>query len=136
MTDIMKETYTRGALAVECGVNLETIRYYEKQGLMPDPPRTAAGYRCYSHDHLKRLKFIQWSKELGFSNAQIADLLVMVDGGYSCDEVQRVALANARVIASKIADLSKMKQELELMAAKCSGGPTPNCAIIDRLLEE
>ncbi|WP_262696035.1 MerR family transcriptional regulator [Kordiimonas aquimaris] len=136
MTISQKREYTRGKLAKEAGVNLETIRFYEKIGLMPDPPRTGAGYRCYSIDHLKRLKFIRRSRELGFTNNEVSGLLEMVDGSYACDEVRDIALVNAGIIAGKINDLAKMQAALEGMAAECSGGETPDCAIIDRLLEE
>jgi len=136
MSTSQKREFTRGKLAKETGVNLETIRFYEKIGLMPDPPRTEAGYRCYSADHLKRLKFIRRSRELGFTNQEVAGLLEMVDGTYACDEVKDIALVNVDLIARKMVDLRKMKKALETMASQCSGGNTPDCAIIDQLLEE
>jgi len=135
MTISQKREYTRGELAKEAGVNLETIRFYEKIGLMPDPPRSAAGYRCYSTDHLKRLKFIRRSRELGFTNNEVGNLLEMVDGIYVCNEVREIAMDNVSLIAQKMADLNKMKKSLETMASQCRGGTTPDCAIIDRLLE-
>lgn len=131
-----KREFTRGALAKKAGVNLETIRFYEKIGLMPDPPRTQAGYRSYSLEHLKRLKFIKRSRELGFTNKEVAGLLEMVDGTYACNDVKELALANVGLIASKMIDLAKMKQALQSMASECRGGETPDCAIVDRLLEE
>ncbi len=70
-----------GALSTRTGVNIETIRYYEREGLLPHPPRTAGGHRSYSEDHLKRLTFIRRSRELGFSIAEIRGLLALVDGG-------------------------------------------------------
>lgn len=136
MTSSQKRDFTRGAIAKEAGVNLETIRFYEKIGLMPDPPRTAAGYRVYGHDHLKRLKFIRRTRELGFTNQEVKGLLEMVDGTYACDDVKDLALSNVDIIRSKVADLNKMKRALTSMAAECSGGDTPDCAIIDRLLDE
>jgi len=136
MNTSQKREFTRGKLAKEAGVNLETIRFYEKIGLMPDPPRTEAGYRCYSVGHLKRLKFIRRSRELGFTNQEVTGLLEMVDGTYACDEVKDIALVNVDLITRKMADLKKMKKALETMASLCSGGNTPDCAIIDQLLEE
>jgi len=136
MITSQKRDFTRGAIAKESGVNLETIRFYEKIGLMPNPPRSAAGYRIYSPDHLKRLKFIRRTRELGFTNQEVTGLLEMVDGTYACDEVRDIALASVEIIARKMADLDKMKQALTTMASECSGGETPDCAIIDRLLEE
>jgi len=131
-----KRDYSRGALAVEARVNLETIRFFEKIGLMPNPPRTEAGYRVYSHTHLKRLKFIRRSKELGFTNGEVSGLLNMVDGTYACNDVKNIALSHADLIVEKMNDLAKMKQALEAMASQCSGGNTPNCAIIDQLFEQ
>ena len=131
-----KRDYSRGSLASAAGVNLETIRFYEKIGLMPDPPRAANGYRTYGNEHLKRLVFIRRGRGLGFTNAEIGNLLEMVDGVYACDDVKRLALANAGVIAEKIDDLAKMKSALDVIAAQCSGGEKPDCAIIDKLLED
>lgn len=136
MNTSQKREFTRGKLAKEAGVNLETIRFYEKIGLMPDPPRTEAGYRCYSVDHLKRLKFIRRSRELGFTNQEVAGLLEMVDGTYACNEVKDIALVNVDLITRKMTDLKKMQKALETMASQCRGGNTPDCAIIDQLLEE
>lgn len=136
MAASQKRDFTRGAIAKAAGVNLETIRFYEKIGLMPDPPRTTAGYRVYSHDHLKRLKFIRRTRELGFTNQEVKGLLEMVDGTYACDDVKDIALSNVDLIQNKMADLDKMKRALTSMAAECSGGQTPDCAIIDRLLDE
>lgn len=135
MLNSQKSDYTRGKLAREAGVNLETIRFYEKIGLMPDPPRTAAGYRCYSTEHLKRLTFIRRSQELGFTNHEVAELLEMVDGSYSCDEVKGIALCHVELIKRKMSDLANLSGALEDMASQCRGGSTPDCAIVDRLLE-
>jgi MerR family mercuric resistance operon transcriptional regulator len=127
--------FTRGKLSKAAGVNIETIRFYEKLGLMPNPPRTAAGYRCYSEKHLKRLKFIRRSRELGFSNNEVAELLEMVGGDFACDEVRDLALSHVDMIKGKIADLAKMSEALADMAADCKGGNSPDCAIVDRLLK-
>jgi len=127
--------YSRSALAIQANVNLETIRFFEKLGLMPDPPRTAAGYRVYSAEHLKRLKFIRRTKELGFKNSEVSSLLDMVDGSYACNDVKNIAVAHATLIAEKISDLAKMKTALETMSSECRGGSTPDCAIIDQLFE-
>ena len=76
-----KQHFGIGALSAQTGVIIETIRYYEHEGLMPAPPRTAGGHRSYSEDHLKRLTFIRRCRELGFSMAEIRGLLALVDGG-------------------------------------------------------
>ncbi len=130
-----KREYTRAKIAKAAKVNLETVRFYEKIGLLPNPPRAANGYRTYSSEHLKRLNFIRRGRELGFSNAEIGNLLKMMDGNYACDQVKNIALVNVSVIANKIADLTRMKLTLEAIAAECRGGQTPECAIIDKLLE-
>ncbi|SDD41832.1 MerR family transcriptional regulator [Kordiimonas lacus] len=135
MTSSQKRDYTRGRLAKESGVNLETIRFYEKIGLMPDPPRTASGYRCYSIDHLKRLKFIRRSRELGFTNKEVRTLLEMMDGSYACDDVKTLALSHAGQIGEKIEALLRLKSALEGLAAECAGGETPDCKIIDHLYD-
>ena len=126
---------TRGKLAREAGVNLETIRFFEKIGLMPEPPRTEAGYRIYSGEHVKRLMFIRRARELGFTNKEVQGLLEMVDGTYACDDVKGIALSSVEIIESKITDLVKVKNALTKLASECSGGETPDCAIIDRLFE-
>ncbi len=130
-----KRDYTRGQLAKGAAVNIETIRFYEKIGLMPDPPRNQAGYRIYNEEHLKRLQFIRRTHELGFTNAEIQSLLEMVDGLFSCDEVREIALEQAHSIKQKIQDLAKLEETLRDMATECKGGTTPECAIIDQLLE-
>ncbi len=135
MVRSQKRDYTRGALAKESGVNLETIRFYEKIGLMPDPPRTKAGHRCYSMAHLSRLKFIKRSRDLGFTNKEVSELLEMTENQASCDSVKDKAQSNIALIAAKMADLANMKSALEEMVDKCSGGETPDCAIVDTLLE-
>jgi MerR family transcriptional regulator, mercuric resistance operon regulatory protein len=127
---------TRGMLARESGVNGETIRFYEKIGLMPDPPRTASGHRRYGSDHLKRLKFVRRSRELGFTNKEVVALLEMADGGNSCGSVKSLALDNITLISKKMTDLARMKTALEAMTAQCKGDEAPGCAIIERLLED
>jgi MerR family mercuric resistance operon transcriptional regulator len=124
-----------GALSAQTGVNIETIRYYEREGLLPHPPRTAGGHRSYSEDHLKRLTFIRRSRELGFSMAEIRDLLALVDGrSYTCGEVKALTLEHAKSVRRKIADLQRMDRMLVKIASGCEGGTVPECPIIDALL--
>lgn len=123
-----------GELSRRTGCNIETIRYYERIGIMPKPPRTAGGQRIYETAHLKRLAFIRRSRELGFSLDEIRALLRLVDGGdYSCGEVQEMTLAHIADIRRKIADLRRMERVLKDMAAKCDGGDVPECPIVDAL---
>ncbi len=127
-------SYGIGTISKHTGVNIETIRYYERIGIMPKPPRTAGGQRIYETAHLKRLAFIRRSRELGFSLDEIRALLRLVDGGdYSCGEVQEMTLAHIADIRRKIADLRRMERVLKDMAAKCDGGDVPECPIVDAL---
>jgi MerR family transcriptional regulator, mercuric resistance operon regulatory protein len=133
-----KSSYTVGDLAAACGCTVETVRYYEKTALMPDPPRTEGGHRIYSLELLKRLTFIRRSRDLGFSIDQISELLCFVDEpGHSCGEVKGMALLHARDIQSKIDDLNRLQKALNEMAAHCKGGryQVEDCPIIDALFE-
>ncbi len=125
-----------GALSKQTGVIIETIRYYEHEGLMPAPPRTSGGHRSYSEDHLKRLTFIRRSRELGFSMAEIRGLLALVDGGsYTCGEVKSLTLEHAESVRSKISDLRRIRRILLDISSRCEGGSVPECPIIDSLLD-
>ncbi len=125
-----------GALSTQTGVIIETIRYYEHEGLMPAPPRTAGGHRSYSEDHLNRLTFIRRCRELGFSLAEIRGLLALVDGGsYTCGEVKALTLEHAESVRSKISDLQRMEKILVEIASGCEGGTVPDCPIINTLLD-
>ena len=122
-----------GALSQRTAVNIETIRYYEKIGLLPSPPRTEGGHRLYGDAHLKRLAFIRRCRELGFNLDEIRNLLGLVEGGYTCGEVQSAALDHLRNIRRKIADLRRMERTLAETAARCEGGTAPDCPIIEVL---
>ena len=126
--------YGIGALSKRAEVNIETIRYYERIGVMPQPPRTAGGQRVYDSRHLKRLAFVRRSRELGFSLDEIRALLRLVDGGdYTCGEVHEMTLAHIADIRHKLADLRRMARVLKAMAAKCEGGDVPDCPILEAL---
>jgi MerR family mercuric resistance operon transcriptional regulator len=123
-----------GALSRRTGCNIETIRYYERIGLMPQPPRTAGGHRSYSSVHGRRLGFICRCRELGFSIGEIRVLLGLVDGGdYSCGEVKAVIDRHIDDVRQKIADLKKLQRTLARIGAACVGGKVPDCPIIDAL---
>jgi MerR family mercuric resistance operon transcriptional regulator len=128
---------TRGALSKLTGCNIETIRYYENIGLMPDPPRDRGGRRVYGEDAFKRLTFIRRSRELGFSLDAVRGLLELVDGGdYTCAEVRSITLDHARDIRRRIADLRKIDRVLRTIAAQCASGDVPECPVIDALFEQ
>lgn len=127
---------TIGGLSKETGVNIETIRYYERVGILPAPPRTEGGHRLYMQPHVKRLTFIRRSRELGFSLDEIRALLHLVDGGdFTCAEVEAITLQHLDGIRRKIADLRKLERVLRKMAAQCDGGAVPECPVIDALFD-
>ncbi len=126
--------FTIGALSKGTGCKIETIRYYERIGLLPKPPRSPGGHRLYQDDHLRRLTFIRRCRELGFTLDEVRGLLRLVDGGaYTCAEVKALTLDHAAELRRKVADLRRMKRVLEEMAAECEGGEVPVCPIIDAL---
>ncbi len=123
-----------GALSKGTGCHFESIRYYERIGLMPKPPRSPGGHRLYEDDHLRRLTFIRRSRELGFTLEEVRGLLRLVDGGsYTCAEVKTLTLDHAAEVRRKVADLRKLERVLKEMAAECDGGEIPECPIIDTL---
>jgi len=126
---------TRGALAKAADVNLETVRYFEKIGLMPSPERSKKGYRVYGRADQQRLIFIRRAKTLGFATPEVKNLLAMVDGQVHCGEVQDMARTNIDAINDKIADLTKIRTALSHMANACTGNNAPECPIIDQLME-
>jgi MerR family mercuric resistance operon transcriptional regulator len=123
-----------GVLSNEAGVNIETIRYYEKIGLMPAPPRTQGRQRVYDAVHLKRLTFIRRGRELGFSLDQIRDLLGLVRGhDLICAEVKAMTEEHVSDIRRKVKDLRRLERVLTELAARCSGNAVPDCPILDTL---
>ena len=126
-----------GKVAARTGCHIETIRYYEKEDLLPAPGRTQGGHRLYTADLVERLVFIRRSRELGFSMEEIRQLLSLVDGDQvSCDRVQTIAEAHLDDIRSKIADLRKMENSLCELSSQCSGDDVPECPIIAVLQAE
>ena len=125
-----------GEASRRTGVNIETIRYYERIGVMPDPARTQAGHRAYTLEQIKRLAFIKRSRKLGFSLAEIRALLALVDAGATtCAEVHHMTTEHLANVRHKIADLRTMERVLKDMAAECSRGDVPQCPIIDALFD-
>ncbi len=124
----------RAELARRTGCNLETIRYYEKTGMMPDPPRTASGYRAYDETHVSRLRFILRARELGFSLEQIRGLLDQVDGDtQTCAEVKERTERHLADVRAKIADLKRIEKVLAATSAQCSGEDVPECPVLEAL---
>ena len=132
----MDPQFSIGALSKTTNCNIETIRYYEREGLLPNPPRTDGGHRVYSEEHLKRLTFIRRSRQLGFTLEEVRRLLRMVDGGhYTCAEVKTLTLEHLCDIRGKLADLRKLERVLKDLADKCNGDETPECPIVDTLFQ-
>ena len=127
---------TIGTLSKRTGVNIETIRFYERAGVLPRPARTAGGHRVYRPDHQKRLIFVRRSRELGFSLDDVRGLLGLVDGGrYTCAEVRTIALDHLTDIRRKLADLRRLERTLSDVAGRCRGGRAPECPLIDALFD-
>lgn len=123
-----------GALSKHTGTNIETIRYYERVGLLPAPGRTAGGYRLYGPDHLKRLTFIRRARALGFSLAEVRRLLTLSDQKRRpCAEVRVVAAAHLEDVKGKIADLRQMERVLKETVARCEADRGSHCPMIDAL---
>ena len=130
----LRKAYLIGAMSQETGVNIETIRYYERIGIMPKPDRTEGGNRQYNHDQLKRLFFIRRCRELGFRIEEIRELLQMVDGdNFLCGEVHAMTMDHLNSVKKKLSDLRRLEKSLKTMAAECSKGDVPNCPVIDTL---
>ena len=123
-----------GALSAATGVNIETIRYYEKIGLMPAPPRNEGRQRIYDAGHLKRLTFVRRGRELGFSLEQIRELLGLVRGhDLTCADVKTMTDTHVTDIRRKVRDLKKLERVLGELAVRCSGDAVPDCPILDAL---
>lgn len=133
---VVKLTISR--LARLAGVNLETIRYYEREGLLPRPPRTQSGYRIFPNDAARRLRFIKRAQQLGFSLTEIRELLALqVKPGAKRNEIRARAEAKILDIEQKIKTLTAMKRSLAQLTTQCSGcGPIAACPILESLDHE
>ena len=131
-----REPLTIGKVAARTGCNIETIRFYERERLLPRPGRTGGGHRLYTPDLVGRLTFIRRSRELGFSIDEIRQLLSIVDRHQvSCVQVKAIAEEHLRDIRLKIRDLRRMQRTLGDLAGRCSGRVVPDCPIIEALQE-
>lgn len=125
---------TRGQLARRSGCHIETVRYYEKIGLLKPPARSAGGHRLYRLDDQRRLRFILRGRELGFSIDELRSLLSLVDSKvYTCGEIQDLTVSHLGSVRRKIADLQRLERTLDRISSECSGGAVPECPIIDAL---
>ena len=125
---------TIGQLAKLTGVNLETVRYYERIGLMVAPDRNASGHRLYDQRALRQLTFVRRSRELGFSVADIRELIRLATPDTdSCAEVQKVAAAHLAGVRTKLADLARLEVILNSTIAQCNESVAPACPVLDML---
>jgi MerR family mercuric resistance operon transcriptional regulator len=131
----MQETdkpFKIGVLSQRARCHIETIRYYERMGLLPMPARTEGGYRLYRLDHLKRLNFIRRGRELGFTLDEIRALFKLADDrGQACGEVRALAAAHLGDVHAKITDLRAMERALKELVARCDDGTLPACPLIE-----
>jgi len=131
-TDQRKPTI--GIVSELTGCPVETIRYYERIGLLPEPERSPGDFRLYSDDHIKRLTFIRRARALGFHLDEVRELLTLVDANaYTCAEAKGITLNHLAEIQQKMADLGKLKAALEDLAGRCEGDHVPDCPIIEAL---
>ncbi|MBA4793694.1 MAG: helix-turn-helix domain-containing protein [Phenylobacterium sp.] len=128
---------TIGDLARRTGAKVETVRYYEKAGLLPAPARTAGNYRAYEPAHLARLSFVLRARRLGFSLDQVRELLGLADDRERpCDAVDAIARAHLVEVEQKIAELTRLRDELSSVIGRCRSGVVADCRIIESLAAE
>ena len=129
------ETLTRGKLAKRSGVNIETLRYYEKRNLIDPPRRSEAGYRLYTPADILRIRFIKNAQKLGFTLKEIRELLKLrIKINTSCDSVLKKAEHKRAEIMVKIKDLKSMKRALDQLIHKCEESiPTKDCPILESI---
>jgi Hg(II)-responsive transcriptional regulator len=129
--------FTIGKLADQAGVGIDTVRFYERRGLLPKPQRTAAGYRLYDESSISRIRFVRRAKQLGFTLDEIEILLQLQDKGGRKAEVKSITTRKLAQIDAKIADLARMRKVLTALASECSGqGSISSCPIIEAMAED
>lgn len=126
---------TIGKLAEATGTKAETIRFYEKIGILAQPGRTTGNYRSYSEDHVRRLTFVRRARDLGFPLETVRILLSLVDQPErSCAAVDEIVIQQRDDVEQRIADLERLRDELDRLSQQCKGGRVSECRIIDALL--
>ncbi len=130
----MERALAIGELAKATDTKVETVRYYERIGLLPKPGRTSGNYRAYGGAELGRLSFIRRARDLGFPIEQIRALLDLSDDrSRDCATIDEIATAHLREVDRKIADLAALRRELSALVSSCAGGTVAKCRIIDAL---
>jgi MerR family mercuric resistance operon transcriptional regulator len=131
---LTRRALSRGELARRTGVNGETIRYFERIGILTEPPRTAGGHRVYDEGHVRTLSFVRRARGLGFSPTEVRAILELGGPGKACcAAVQDIAERHLEQVRTKIADLREIESLLAATVARCSGQPEPECAVIDMI---
>ncbi len=130
------KTLRSGEVARLAGVNVETLRFYERKGILPEPPRRESGYREFAPDAVALIRFVKRAQELGFSLREIKGLLELRDlPRASCAEIRRIASDKVSEIEAKIRDLEAMRAALGRLVQACSGrGPIAGCPIVEALV--
>src|SRR5215469_13219784 len=124
-----------GELSMSTGVNIETIRYYERIGVIAHPPRTRSGRRVYALENRRQLSFVRRARELGFSLDEIRTMLALGGGRrLSCGEVKRLALGHLDDIRGRIDDLKRLETTLAKTVRRCHGDTAPECPLLDDLM--
>jgi MerR family mercuric resistance operon transcriptional regulator len=128
------EAFQIGVLSQRSAVNIETIRYYERIGLVPKPPRSGGGYRCYRAADVERLNFIRRVRDLGFSLEEVRRLLQLADQkSRSCRRVHEIAVGHLAEVRAKMADLKRMEKVLGNIVRECAEGTMPECPLLATL---
>lgn len=123
-----------GELARATGTKAETIRYYEREGILPPADRTDSNYRDYSHEHLASLTFVRRARELGFSMAQVRELLALSEhDDKPCEDVDHLVQSQLVEVERKILDLSALRDELSQMLRSCQADRIGECHVIESL---
>ncbi|MGQ0484542.1 MAG: MerR family transcriptional regulator [Hyphomicrobiales bacterium] len=136
ITRLRSGPYSTGELAALSKTHIESIRYFERIGLIPKAGRAASGHRRFGEEHLRRLIFIRRARDMGFSQDEVRTLIALSDGSpNSCAEVKAIAESHLRVIREKIAGLRRLERLLAKTSAKCAGNKTPACPLIEVLLK-
>ncbi len=130
---------TIGQLAAKSGASTETIRYYERSGYLPAPRRRSSGYRVYERDSINRIRFIKEAKKLGFTLNEVRELFALTDDpAANCATVNKKARRKIIEIEQKVATLTQMKKNLDILATICPDDDQPlsECSIINHLYDK
>lgn len=123
-----------GTLARLTGAKADTIRYYERIGLLPAPARTAGNHRVYGQEHLARLGFVRGARRLGFTLDEVREMIAL--GGHanrSCADIHAVARRHLDAVDARIADLNRLRDELAHLVGQCEGGSVERCGVLESL---